>query len=226
MSVPAEVIEFEPRNTRGWPKNKRQLDFALRIVQHGDGNYEAGVEVGYSKSYARCQAWKLAEKLMPFMAFLQDKKNEVAAKKYDVTSDVVLRHMAAIGLQSWKDYVRVVYVKEMGVLIGVSRDKLTDLQALAVESWTTEVVESDNGPVLNYKYVLHDKKMALVNLGRHLGMFSEKLMLELNMRHSQAEQIDFSAVPQDELRSVIETLEKIQENAKKARAIEGESKRL
>ena len=101
--------------------------------------------------------------------------------------------------------------------------ELTNPQALAVESWTVQEVKTDDGTELDYKYVLHDKHSALVNLGRHLGMFSEKLMLDLNMRQSQARAIDFSAMPQDELELVIKTLTEIQEKAAKARAIEGES---
>ena len=74
--------------------------------------------------------------------------------------------------------------------------------------------------------MLHDKASALVNLGKHLGMFSEKLMLDLNMRQSQARSLDFSAMPQDELAAVIKTLEKIRERAANARAIEGESQHV
>jgi len=65
---------------------------------------------------------------------------------------------------------------------------------------------------------------AWAHLGKHLGMFSERLMLDMNMRQTQARAIDFSAMPQDKLESVIKLLESIQEDAAKARAIEGESR--
>jgi len=111
-------------------------------------------------------------------------------------------------------------------LIGRPLNELSDPQALAVASWQAEEIQTDDGPDVDYKYVLHDKASALINLGRHLGMFSEKLMLDLNMRQSQAKSLDFSAMPQDELAAVITTLEKIRERAANARVIEGESQRI
>lgn len=226
MSVTRETISIEPRNTRGWPKNKQQLEFALRVVQYGDSIPQAALNAGYSKGYARSSSHVLAKSLRPFLAFLQERKNELAAKKYDVTNEVVLRHMASIGLQNPKDYVSILEVNGVEREIGKPLRELTDLQAVAVKSWTVEEIQTDDGVVLNYKYQLYDKDNALVQLGRHLGMFSEKLMLDLNLRKSKAEAIDFSALPQERLGQVIEFLQLVQEDAAKARAIEGESKVL
>jgi len=227
LSALPETISIEPKNTRGWPKTKQQLDFAVRIVQYGDSMLEAAIAVGYSKTYAHSSSHVLAKKLNPFIVFLQEKKNETAAKKFDVTTDRVLREMAAIGLQNWKDYVTAVEVDGVPYLIGKPLNELTDLQALAVQSWSIEEVECDDGTIaLDYRYVLHDKSNALLNLGKHLGMFSEKLMLDLNMRKSQSKAIDFSALPQDKLADVIKALEKIKSDAAEARTIEGSAKEL
>lgn len=223
VSVPAEAIEVAPRNTRGWPRTKNQLAFALNVVQLSMKPYPAMMAAGYSKHTAHIKSHKLAAQLRPFFAFLQEKKNEVAAAHYDATTTRILHEMSAIGLQNVKDYIRMVTVNGVLRPIGRPINELTDPQALAVVSWETEEIKTDDGPALNFKYILHDKASALVNLGRHLGMFSEKLMLDLNMRQSQARSLDFSALPQDELELVIQTLEAIQQKAAKARAIEGES---
>ncbi len=223
MSVPAEAIEVAPRNTRGWPRTKQQLTFALNVVQLSMRPHAAMIAAGYSKTTAHIKSHKLAAQLRPFFAFLQEKKNEVAAAHYDATTTRILHEMSAIGLQNVKDYIRMVKVNGVLRPIGRPINELTDPQALAVESWETEEIKTDDGLALNFKYILHDKASALVNLGRHLGMFSEKLMLDLNMRQSQARSLDFSAMPQDELEMVIQTLEAIQQKAAKARAIEGES---
>jgi phage terminase small subunit len=177
---------------------------------------------GYTKGTANQASHKLAAKLRPFLAFLQEKKNDQAALRYEATNDRVLKEMSAIGLQNVKDYITAVPINGMVRLIGKPLNELTDQQALAVQSWTTEEMQTDEGPILDYKYVLHDKANALLNLGRHLGMFSEKLMLDLSMRHSQSQSLDFSAMPQDELELVIQTLTEIQEKARRARAIEGQ----
>lgn len=222
VSATAEAIQIEPRNTKGWPRTKQQLDFAILVIQQGMKPYPAAMKAGYSKKTAKVSSHKLAKQLRPFFAFLQEKKNEVAANHYDATTSRILHEMSAIGLQNVKDYIRVVKVNKIPQLIGKSVTDLTDAQALAVESWEVESIKTDDGPDFDYRYVLHDKASALVNLGKHLGMFSEKLMLDLNMRQSQARALDFSALPQDELEAVIKTLEGIQQKAAKARAIEGE----
>lgn len=223
VSVPAEAIEVEPRNTRGWPRTKQQLAFALNVVQLAMKPYPAMLAAGYSKNTSNVKSHKLAAQLRPFFAFLQERKNEVAATHYDATTTRILHEMSAIGLQNIKDYIRIVKVNGIARLIGKPVTDLTDPQALAVESWEIVTIKTDDGDELDYRYVLHDKASALVNLGKHLGMFSEKLMLDLNMRQSQARSLDFSALPQDELELVIKTLEGIQQKAAKARAIEGES---
>jgi len=226
VSVTAEAIEVIPGNTKGWPRTKLQLDFALNVVQEVMNPHAAMIAAGYSKNSSKIKSHALAKNLRPFLAFLQEKKNEVAATHYDATTTRILHEMSAIGLQNIKDYIRVVKVKEVPQLIGRPVNELTDSQALAVASWEKQPIETDDGPDFDYRYVLHDKASALVNLGRHLGMFSEKLMLDLNMRQSQARSLDFSAMPQDELELVIKTLEGIQQKAAKARAIEGESHRV
>ena len=224
--VAAEAIQVEPKNTRGWPRTKMQLDFALGVVQFAMKPHAAMIAAGYSKKTSNVSSHKLAAKLRPFLAYLQEKKNEVAAAHYDATTTRILHEMSAIGLQNVKDYIRVVKINGTSRLVGRPLNELSDSQALAVASWLAEEIQTDDGPDLDYKYVLHDKASALVNLGKHLGMFSEKLMLDLNMRQSQARSLDFSAMPQDELAAVINTLEKIRESAAKARAIEGESQRI
>jgi len=226
VSVPAEAIEVEPHNTRGWPRTKKQLAFAINVVQLAMKPHPAMLAAGYSKNTAHIKSHKLAAQLRPFFAFLQERKNEVAAAHYDATTTRILHEMSAIGLQNIKDYIRTVKVNGVIRLIGKPVIELTDPQALAVESWEAVPIKTDDGEELDYKYVLHDKANALVNLGKHLGMFSEKLMLDLNMRQSQARSLDFSALPQDELELVIKTLEGIQQKAAKARAIEGESQRI
>jgi phage terminase small subunit len=226
VSAPAEAIEVIPGNTRGWPRTKLQLDFALNVVQEAMNPHAAMIAAGYAKNSSKVRSHELAANLRPFMAFLQEKKNEVAAIHYDATTTRILHEMSAIGLQNIKDYIRVVKVDKVLHLIGRPVNELTDSQALAVASWESHLIQTDDGPDFDFKYVLHDKASALVNLGRHLGMFSEKLMLDLNMRQSQARSLDFSALPQDELELVIKTLEGIQQKASKARAIEGESHRV
>lgn len=226
MSAIAETISFEPHNTRGWPRTKKQLEFALQVVQFGYPPFRAMMNAGYTRNTAKVESHKLAKKLRPFFVFLQEKKNQLAEAHYDVTNTRILSEMSAIGLQNIKDYVRIVTISGKLREIGKPISDLTNQQALAVSSWSKQLIKTDDGEEFDYQYVLHDKAGALVNLGKHLGMFSEKLMLDLNMRRDKADAIDFSAMPQNDLEMVIETLRGFQEKAAKARVIEGQSHRI
>ena len=86
MSVAAEVIRVEPRNTRGWPRTKLQLNFALNVVQHSMKPYPAMRAAGYSKNTSVVKSHKMAANLRPFLAFLQEKKNEAVVGERGVVT--------------------------------------------------------------------------------------------------------------------------------------------
>ena len=116
--VAAEAIQVEPQNTRGWPRTKLQLDFALNVVQFAMKPHAAMIVAGYSKKTSNVMSHKMAAKLRPFLAYLQEKKNEVAAAHYDATNTRILHEMSAIGLQNIKDYIRVVKINGTSRLVG------------------------------------------------------------------------------------------------------------
>ena len=72
---------------------------------------------------------------------------------------------------------------------------LTDDQAKAVSSWDRQKIVIDGGYDFDYRYTFYDKRQALRDMGQHLGMFNEKLILE--QRITKTYRVDLSQVPDE-----------------------------
>jgi phage terminase small subunit len=88
-----------------------------------------------------------------------------AAERVGVSIERVLNELAKIGFANIADYMDIEDGKPVLSLARNSRDQLAAIAE----------VTSDQGRV---KIKLLDKKGALVDLGRHLGMFVDKLKVE------------------------------------------------
>lgn len=99
------------------------------------------------------------------------------AERAEITQAKVLEELAKIGFSNMLDYVTV----------GSNGDPYVDLSALnrdtaaAIAEVTVEDFKDGRGEdardVRRVKFKLHDKKGALVDIGKHLGMFREKIEL-------------------------------------------------
>jgi phage terminase small subunit len=96
-----------------------------------------------------------------------------AAKRNDISTDKVLRELALIGFSNMLDYIQT---QEDGSAY-VDLSKLTREQAAAIGEITSETYMEGAGdearPVKRTKFKLVDKRAALVDLGKHLGMFEK-----------------------------------------------------
>jgi phage terminase small subunit len=107
----------------------------------------------------------------------------------DMASDkqAVLAELARMAFANMLDYVRVDPAGHADVdLSRLDRDK-----AAAVDEVIVDYADARDGEQRNVKRVrfkLTDKRAALVDLGRHLGLFSERRQPELDFRNmSEAE---------------------------------------
>lgn len=214
-------IQVEPRNTRGWPKTRQQLDWALAYSTEGLSPHDAALKAGYSAQYAHKKAFKLATLMNPFLVSLQERKNELADRRYNSSTTRVLDEITAMAFMNHADYVREVTIKGLPYLIGIPLKELSDREQLCVQSWKIVSVETDDGPALDYQYVLSDKAQNLFMLGKHLGMFNEKIMLELTHRQAMARRVQFSDLPTEKIEEIMETLKRFKELAMNGEAIEG-----
>lgn len=142
---------------------------------------QAAIRAGYSSATARAIG---AENLTkPDIAAAIELAQAKRSKRTEITADRVLQELAKIGFSdirravSWKPNVtgavedeetgevRFAVTNEVAL---VASDEVDDDTAAAI----AEISQSSQGAL---KIKLHDKKGALVDIGRHLGMFTDKV---------------------------------------------------
>jgi hypothetical protein len=215
----------EPRNTRGWPRNRRQLEWALHVVRDGM-TYTDAAKLVYDTVHSSQVGSELAKRIAPFISFLQERKNAIAEREFGVTTERVLREVSAVALADKISFVRPVLIKGVARYIGKDPSQLTNVQRIAVHSWTETVIETDSGSEIDYRYRLHGKQPALDFLGKHLGMLSEKLLVEMMARRSAANSADYTNVSTDDLNAAIDTLKQLREQLKNSKAIDLKAERV
>lgn len=104
---------------------------------------------------------------------------DARAERTEITADKVLKELALIGFSNMADYVEW---NGEGVTFKASADLTREQTAvvLEVKSRKRTRVERDSGESVadiedvELSFKLHDKKGALVDIGKHLGMFIER----------------------------------------------------
>ena len=144
---------------------------------------QAALGAGYSEQYSQKKGWKLLdlEQVRSYVKKLRERMNQRAEKS---ATDVVNEY-AKIAFAD-----RVSFLKEdpdkPGDFIYKSPDELTDDQRAVVEKVTMHTneifVEDEEGKRRSifrqeYNYVFSDKQTALHQMGRHFGIFDDKLRL-------------------------------------------------
>jgi len=125
----------------------------------------------YKKAYVVSD--KIANKSGPrllvtvgIQAELQKTQTKLA-KKFDVTEESIMSELASIGYSNMRDYVDFgpvgVTLKEMS--------ELTDTQTAAIQEVSHNLGPDGSGAV---KFKLYDKAKALVDMGKHIGMFKKE----------------------------------------------------
>lgn len=128
---------------------------------------QAAIRAGYSKKTAQEQSSRLLSNVMVSAAVA--KEQHALAEKTGVTAEKVIAELALIGFANMGDYVNLSDPdKPM-----VDLSNLTPKQASAIAAVTYE----KRGIERRVKIKLHDKLNALVTLGKHLGLFSERHLL-------------------------------------------------
>ena len=155
----------------------RQRDFCRFYVECGNA-HQACIQAGYTEKYAKGKSSKMLnnEEIVAEIQRLRSRMNERADKS---ATDVVNEY-ARIAFTD-----RTSFLKEdpliPGELIYKAPHELTDDQKALVEKVTTSrrQVDTENGKVWRqtYNYVLLDKSNALQQMGRHFGIFDDKLKL-------------------------------------------------
>ncbi len=146
---------------------------------------QAAIRAGYSPKTADQQASRLLTnvKVRQYLAQRQGERSERTA----ITQDMVLRELAKIGFSDirkvvrWGEtMVRMVDAEEEGVEDMVPYHGLALIDSTEIDDDTAGAIAEVSQGKEGLKVKLHDKKGALVDIGRHLGMFGHSGPSELD----------------------------------------------
>jgi phage terminase small subunit len=134
---------------------------------------QAAIRSGYSEATAYSQGQRLLKHVEIATAV-----QEAMAKRADrteITADRVMLELAKLGFANMADYMRVGSDGDPYLDFGgLSRDQAAALVEVTVEDFKEG--RGDNArDVRRVKFKLADKRAALVDIGKHLGMFKSQV---------------------------------------------------
>lgn len=157
---------------------------------------QAAIRAGYSEK----TAYSIGEENLrkPEIASAVQSAMAERSKRTEITADRVLKELAKLGFSdirkaiSWRAHVTGMVEEEDGTqrlavtneVALIDSDKIDDDTAAAV----AEISQTAQGGL---KIKLHDKKGALVDIGRHLGMFTDKVEQTITTRELPASVNEF-----------------------------------
>lgn len=137
---------------------------------------QAAIRAGYSENSAYSQAHDLLKKPEIETAIQEAQKRR--SERTQVTQDMVVDELRKIG---FSDIRKVAAWGERPVLEDLHEDD--DLRTYPVELIASENIDDDTAAAVSevsltaqgVKVKMHDKRSALVDLGKHLGMFVQRV---------------------------------------------------
>lgn len=151
--------------------NEMQQRFVQEYLLRPNAS-EAARKAGYAENSARQQGSRLLSDDDIAAAIAAGQK--MVSARYDVTLDRIVGELARIGFANIDDYVSVAndglaYVD----LSATSRDMMAAVSEVTVDTYDERDPEGEDGETRTVKRVklkLHDKRGALVDLGKHVGL--------------------------------------------------------
>lgn len=186
----------------GYPANEQQQKFAVEYVKCMNAE-DAAIAAGYSPSFAHTKAFNLPKTLYRYIQELQNK----VVDESPIVPDTVIREFAPIAFANEDDYHEV-YEKDLGKGVKVMRIRGKPWNSLSRtrKSAIREVYYDEHGEI---RYRLHGKSHALTAIGKFLGMFNDKLIIERRNVDVKA-RFDFTNVPTEKLLMLEEQLRSLE----------------
>ena len=141
---------------------------------------QAAIRAGYSEKTAGVIGCENLAK--PNIAAAIADARQAQSKRTEITADRVLNELALLGFANMADYIR----------IGADGDPFIDLsdltreQAAAISETMVEDYYEGRGEdarqVRKVRLKFHDKRGALVDIGKHLGMFVDRSEIEVKQK--------------------------------------------
>lgn len=136
---------------------------------------KAATRAGYSAKTAADIGRQLLRKTPVARAIAE--RQRVISDRTGVTAEAVVAELAKIGFANMQDYMRAGQQGDPYLdFSALTRDQAAALSEVTVEDFVVGRGD-DARDVRRVKFKLHDKRAALVDLGKHLGIFTEKVEL-------------------------------------------------
>lgn len=164
--------------------NKRQRQFCDEYLIDLNAT-QAAIRAGYAEKYASTNAHKLLQ-----ITAIKEKIDELMAlraKRTEITQDRVLKELAIIAFSNAADYAAVIereaFMEVDGHQVKLLDDDGNPIMYRTVEPVLTECLTDEQKRALSvikkgrdgFEVKPYDKVRALELLGKHLGMFQDKV---------------------------------------------------
>lgn len=157
----------------------------------------AALRAGYSKKTAYSQGQRLLKNVEVASAIQSgmDKR----AQKTEITAEKVLAELALLAFQNPLDYVKVKDGRPYIDLSMLTREQAAAISEINVEELGGASDKPGGLPIVKTKLKFHDKRGALVDLGKHLKLFTDVT----------EHRFDLSNLSDDELKQLGSILSKV-----------------
>lgn len=165
--------------------NDKQKQFAKEYIIDLNAT-QAAIRAGYAEKTAYSQGQRLLKhvEVQKVIQKLKDKRSE----RTEITADRVLKEFAKIGFANITDFLKVdTSMKQEVVTVGEEK-KVIEYASTSVDVFDTDNIPLDKiGAISEIRQTrdgiavkMHDKVAALNAIGKHLGMFVDKVELDVN----------------------------------------------
>lgn len=209
--------------TNGMPTNARELEFCRRYIEHFDVR-RAYEEAGYSNRHRPdINANKLVERFAEYLRPLREAKARAVAQRLALDQEGILRAMARKAVFDPGEFIEVaskpitttkkgkdgkeeIVVREWdGKPVYATRMKpfaeLTAEQRLSVE------IIGDSGGEVRYRLpTTQQQHTYLTSIGRQMGLFHEKLIMERHFHRHKHAHLHLDDVPTARLNQLTQEL--------------------
>lgn len=163
----------------------------------GETQEQAALSAGYAAKTARHKNHEIEARNREYIDWLIAHQAQANAKQIAIELEPVLQEIAKIAFANEYDYL--VFEGQVGDSKNPPKVRRKRLYELTRDQMAAiKVVRRGKGGL---DYVLRDKEARLIDLVRHLGGFSEKIILEHRHRHLHAH-LDLSKVPLEQLEAM------------------------
>jgi phage terminase small subunit len=160
-------------------KNARHERFCQEIVK-GKPVDDAHETAGFARSRSNAHTLRRKKHIQDRVCELFEKRDTIdstatakAIEKLAITKESILSELAKLAFANMADYMTVDAHGDPTLDFGrLTRDQAAALTEVTVESFRDG--RTDSRQVRRVKFKLADKRAALVDLGKHFGMFIER----------------------------------------------------